>query len=293
MEINKEKQIEKCIETLKLGGKSKCTISNYVSAIRRFLDFVGNVDLSSFTEEDIIDYFKDCYLNKNCSAFTYNLNLCAIKFFFLVNYKIEFNNKLLPSSKVTKRIPTAISHEDFDYIFSNEKNIKHKCWLLLAYCSGLRVNEIATIKIKDINANENKIKILGKRNKERYTVLTNFTIKYLRNFYAYKYYKNKFLKSMYSKGTKSGYLFEGNDNGHVNPKTIINYFSDLKKKHNLDENLTLHSLRHAFATNFIKKGGDTFDLKSMMGHASLNTTSIYIHTAKNFSNLKGVEYEKF
>ena len=56
--------------------------------------------------------------------------------------------------------------------------------------------------------------------------------------------------------------------------------------------MTFHSLRHAFATNFIKNGGDPFVLKSMLGHSSLNTTSIYVHMGRDFNNLKGVNYEQ-
>ena len=95
------------------------------------------------------------------------------------------------------------------------------------------------------------------------------------------------------KTTYTGYLFEGNEGlEHISSKTITNYFTSLKYKYNLPENITFHSLRHSFATNFIKQGGDPFVLKSMMGHSSLNTTSIYIHMGRDFNNLKGVNYDK-
>ena len=88
-------------------------------------------------------------------------------------------------------------------------------------------------------------------------------------------------------------MFEGNQNAeHIDSGTIINYFTVLKGKYNLDDNITFHSLRHSFATNFIKAGGDPFVLKSMLGHSSLNTTSIYVHMGRDFNNLKGVNYEQ-
>lgn len=287
------KQIQKIIETLQLGGKSKKTISNYVGATKRFLNYFKNYDIASLNEENIIEYMRRNYLNKNCSANTYNLNVCAIKFFYLINFKKEFSNKLLPHSKLTKRLPATINDDIFNLIFNQDENLKHKCWLLLAYYSGLRADEITRIKIKDINAKEHKLKVLGKRNKERYTVLPDVTIKYMREFYVDKYYKNNYFKTIYSKGTKSGYLFEGNQNNdHINSGTIINYFSNIKKIYNLDNNISFHSLRHSFATNFIKNGGDPFVLKSMLGHSSLNTTSIYVHMGRDFSNIKGVNYDK-
>lgn len=215
------------------------------------------------------------------------MNICAIKYFYSVNFNKEFNSKLLPHTKVTKRLPSVIDKETFIKILNGEKNLKHKCWLLLAYCSGLR-EEVASIRIKDINAKEHKLKVLGKRKKERLTFLADITIKYLRLYYKNYYY------DMYStRKNKTGYLFEGSQGAeHISSSTVVNYFIELKLKYNLDENFTFHSLRHSFASNFIKAGGDTFVLKSMLGHTSLNTTNIYIHMGRDFNNLKGVKYEQ-
>ena len=216
MKIEKHKQIKKIIEALELGGKSKKTISNYVGAVKRFLKYFKDKDISLLNEDDIIEYMKRNYLSKSCSANTYNLNVSAIKYFYLVNFRKEFNNKLLPRTKLTKRLPSTLDKDFFTKILNEEKNLKHKCWLLLAYYSGLRVDEVATLKLKDINAKEHKLKVLGKGRKERYTVLPDITIHYLRAFYVDKYYKNNYFKAKYSKGNETGYLFEGNQNAvHV------------------------------------------------------------------------------
>lgn len=191
-----------------------------------------------------------------------------------------------------KKIPSTLDKEIFNKILENEENVKHKCWLLLAYCSGLRVDEIAKLRIENINSKEHKLKILGKRKKERYTVLPDITIKYLRIYFKKCYYKSYHVTV--SKVTKtSGYLFEGNQNSEcINSQSVTNYFTNIKKKYKLDEHLSFHSLRHSFASNFIKAGGDVFVLKSMLGHSSLNTTGIYIHIGRDFNNLKGVNYEQ-
>lgn len=156
---------------------------------------------------------------------------------------------------------------------------------LLAYCSGLRAEEVASIKIKHINANAHELKVLGK--KERFTVLPDITIKYLR-----LYYKSYYFKEFNTRINETEYLFEGYRYKNISSKTIVNYFTSIKQKYNLDENMTFHSLRHSFASNFIKAGGDPFVLKSMMGHTSLSTTSIYIHMGRDFNNLKGVNYDE-
>lgn len=278
-------QLQKVIDTLRIGGRSEKTISNYVHAINRFFEYFHDVDISTLNEDYIIEYIKQNYLSKSCAGSTYNMNICAIKYFYSVNFNKEFNSKLLPHAKLVKRIPTTIDKDIFIKILNEEEKLKHKCWLLLAYCSGLRVEEIARLRIEDINSKEHKLNVCGKRKKERITVLTNITIKYLRLYYRTTY--------SYPSRNKKGYLFEGNQCAkHINSGSITNYFTKLKTKYGLDENLSFHSLRHSFASNFIKDGGDPFILKSMLGHTSLNTTNIYIHMGRDFNNLKGVKYDE-
>ena len=280
------RQIQKIIDTLKMGGRSEKTIKNYVCAISRYLQFFKNVDISKLDEDDIIDYIKHNYLRKKCATNTYNMNINAIKYFYSIIYKKELNNKLLPYSKRIKRLPETIDKETFIKIFNCEKSLKHKCWLLLGYCSGLRADEITKIKLTDINAEEHKLKVFGKRNKERLTVLPDITIKYLR-----LYYKSYYFKEYNKRINQTGYLFEGYRYQYLSSKTITNYFTTIKNKHNLGKNITFHSLRHSFATNFIKAGGDPFTLKSMLGHSTINTTAIYVHMGRDFNNIKGVNYD--
>lgn len=287
MPNERKKQLQKVIDTLRMGARSEKTISNYVHAIDRFFKYFQNKDISKLNESDIIEYIRKAYLSKNCSTNTYNMNICAIKYFYSINFNKEFNNKILPHAKRKKKIPQTIDKKTFIKIFNEEENLKHKCWLLLGYCSGLRIEEIATIKIKDINSQEHKLKVLGKRNKERYTFLPDITINYLRKYIIVYCYRKYNLKT-----TRTGYLFEGNQNSeHMNSGTISNYFTNIKEKYSLDENISFHSLRHSFASNFIKAGGDPFVLKSMLGHSSISTTAIYIHMGRDFNNLKGVNYD--
>lgn len=282
-ELSKKEQkwVGKVTKTLELGGRSKATIHNYIHAINRFLKYhKEDTNFESFTEDQIIDYIQREYIDKNLAGSTYNLNICAIRFLYLVCFDKEFNRKKLPTVKLRKVIPTTIDKPTFIKIFNEEKNIKYKCWLLLGFCSGLRVEEIAQIKISDINSKEHKLKVLGKRKKERFTLLPDITINYLRLYYK----SGKFTKN-------NGYLFEGiAKREYTNSRYITNYFLILRKQYNLPNNMSFHSLRHSFATNFIKAGGDPFVLKSMLGHASFSSTSIYIHMGRDFTNLNGVKY---
>ncbi|MEG2993651.1 MAG: tyrosine-type recombinase/integrase [Bacilli bacterium] len=278
---NKELWLEKVKKTLKMGGKSDNTYYNYKSHIIRFLDFYKeNIKISEIKNEDIACYVFDNYVKINKSASTLNVCVCSIRFLYSVCFNREINRKLLPTSKIKKRLPTIITKDLFIFIFNNETNLKHKCWLLLAFCCGLRVDEVANIRIENIYSKEHKLKVLGKGNKERFTVLPDLVIKYLR-----LYYKSRKLKA------STGTLFKGLENNEtMNSKTIINYFSFLKRKYKLNDSITFHSLRHSFATYFLMNGGNILTLKSMLGHSFLGTTGIYSHISFNFNEIEGIKY---
>ena len=279
-EKNKKIWLKKCEETLRMGGRSEVTIKNYRYAIIRFLNrYDEKTNISKLTIDDIIKYFKKDFIDKGLSAATYNVNLAAVRFFYLICFERSISKVLLPNSKLRKRFPEIVTKELFLKIINNEDNIEHKCWLLLSFCCGLRISEVATIKIEDIYSKEHKLRVLGKGNKERFTILPDIVIRFLRLFYQKKRYTHK-----------KGYLFIGqNVNNHICERTIGNYFSSLKKEYNLPPEITEHSLRHSFATYFLMNGGDLLVLKSMMGHKSLNSTSIYIHLSQNFNNIKGIK----
>lgn len=280
-EKNKKIWLEKVHTNLTLRNRSEATYYNYKSAIIRFLNFYDEKTIiKKLKEEDILIYLQQEYIGKEKSAETYNVCICAIRLLYLVCFNISLNRILLPNSKVKKRLPTILPKNTFLNIFNNEDNLEHQCWLILGFCCGLRVDEVATIKIENIYSKDHKLKVLGKGNKERFTILPDVVIKALRTFYKEKKYTHK-----------TGYLFKGYKNkDHINNKTIINYFTSLKKKYNLNDNITFHSLRHSFATYYLMNGGSLLALQSMLGHEHLSSTIIYIHISQNFNELEGIKY---
>ncbi len=282
-EKNKRIWLKKCEETLRMGGRSEITITNYKFSIIRFLNnYDEKTIIKKLSIDNIIQYLKKEFLNKKLSANTYNFNLSAIRYFYLICFDRNISKTLLPTSKIRKRYPTIISKEQFITIVNDEDNLEHKCWLLLSFCCGLRISEVATLKIENINSKEHKLKVLGKGNKERYTILPDVVIKYLRLYYKTKNYT-----------FKTGYLFKGIElHEHIDSRTIGNFFTSLKKIYDLPMEITAHSLRHSFATYYLMNGGDILTLKSMMGHKSLNSTSIYVHLTQDFNNLKGIKYDR-
>ena len=276
---NQKIWITKIHENLMLRGRSENTFINYKCALSNFFKYFDeNTYIENLNEEDIIPYVNETFIKCNKSKYTYNLAIAAIRLFYLVCFNKSFNRLLLPTSKVPKRLPTILPKDIFLKIINEEKLLKRKCWLILAFCSGLRVDEVSRIKVEDINSKDHKLKVLGKGNKERYTILLDSTIKLL-NLYCRE------------RNIKSGYLFPGlNNKSCMNSKSIINYFSTIKDTYNLDSNMSFHSLRHSFATYYLQSSGNLLKLQSMLGHTNLNTTTIYLHLSHNFTELDDKRY---
>ena len=270
--------LQKVKDLLMLRNCSTRTISNYLSCINRFKNYYKFKNLVNLNESDILEYLKENFINIGCSAATINVNRAAIKYYYLVNFNIEFNNILLPQTKIPSRFPKLISKHDFVKMFNSEFNLKHKRWIILAYGSGLRISEVTSLKVSDILCKDHKIRVIGKGNKERFAPLPNFTLKLLQSYYFRN--KDKITNDFFFPG-----LYNKTKNSHVNSFTIKQAFQKIKENNNLDNSITFHTLRHSYATEFIKAGGDIWELKNILGHSSINTTSIYLHMAENFKNV--------
>ena len=272
--------MQKVKDLLKIRGCSDRTTTNYLSCINRFKNYyeLKGVNLKELKEEDILEYLKVNCINVGFSAATINVNRAAIKYYYLVNFNIDFNKTLLPQCKVASRFPKLLTKEQVIKMINTENNLKHKIWILLGYGSGLRISEVAKMKVSDILSKEHKIRVIGKGNKERYVPLPNITLNLLRIYWLKN--KNKITNDYLFPG-----IYEKTKHTHINYFTIKEAFQKIKENNNLDKFIVFHTLRHSFATEYIKSGGDIWELRSLLGHASINSTMVYLHMAEDFSKV--------
>ena len=270
--------LQKVKNLLLLRKCSDRTVSNYLSCINRFKNYYKRKDLKKLNEDDILEYLKKNFINIGCSAATINVNRAAIKYYYLVNFNKNFSNILLPQTKIPSRFPKIISKQDFIKMFNSEFNLKHKLWIMLTYGSGLRISEVASLKVSDILSKEHKIRVIGKGNKERYAPLPDFTLKLLRLYWIQN--KDKITNNYFFPGK-----YKATKDTCITSFGIKEAFEKIKENNNLDNSITFHTLRHSYATEFIKNGGDIWELKNILGHSSINTTSMYLHMAENFKDI--------
>ena len=171
-------------------------------------------------------------------------------------------------------LPKFLRDEELDKIFSicscnTPINQRDTLIIELLYATGLRVSELVNIKIKDIDRNEKIIKVIGKGSKERIVLYNNHTKKAMDIYLDDGYHVlNK---------VNSGYLILNKDGNKLSERYVRNIINKLVRKAELDIKISPHTLRHTFATDMLEEGADLMTVKELLGHESLNTTSIYTH----------------
>ena len=176
--------------------------------------------------------------------------------------------------KPNKQLPGFLSKEETIKLLKTPENLKHRAILQLIYSAGLRLGELTRLKIRDVKFDQGIIQIkCSKGKKDRISVLSS-KVKVLLLEYI-EIYKPRF------------YLFEGQTGGKYSDRSVQNIMQDAVLKSGVDENATVHTLRHTFATHMILQGVDLRRVQELLGHASLETTAVYTHiTDKMKSEVK-------
>lgn len=185
-----------------------------------------------------------------------------------------FENFDIERPKKERKLPEVLSKEEIKDILDSIQNLKHKTLLTLIYSAGLRIGEALNIRINDIDSRRMIFHIKSaKGKKDRYTLLSNNFLELLRLYY--KTYKPK------------EYLFEGQKGGTYSTSSAQNILKKAAKISNIIKPITLHTLRHSFATHLLENGTDIRYIQTLLGHSSPKTTMIYTHVSEtSIRNIK-------
>jgi integrase/recombinase XerD len=270
---------EEHLETFILFLKSKrfapSTITNYTSALRLFLNFYADKNVSELTVDHVIRFNNEYILAKRLSSSMQNQVVNAIKKFFLIveNRRIDIDSIHRPRRE--HKDPNVLSKEEVKQILDAPLNLKHRAMLSLIYACGLRRNELLSLKPMHVDS-KRKLLIIkqSKGRKDRVVPLSLKIIELLREYY--KAYRPK------------EWLFEGQYVGtKYSPTSIQKVLKRASKKAKIDKPVTLHWLRHSFATHLLENGTDLRYIQEILGHKSSKTTEIYTHVSnKALQNIK-------
>ena len=260
-------------QELIIRGFSRRTIKSYLAHNQKFLDFCGK-SARAVDAQDVKNFL--LFLKgQNYTNTSLNLVISALKFYYeqVLKRRLFFS---VTRPKREKHLPQVLSKSQIQSLIRAAANIKHQLLLSLLYGSGLRVSEVVSLEIRDLDlANKFVFVRGGKGNKDRYTLLSQSSLELTRKYLA-----------TLPAGQK--YLFAGFENkGHVTIRTAQKIFEQACKKVGIKTDVSCHSLRHSFATHLLESGVSIRYIQKLLGHSSLKTTEIYTSVARDFwENIK-------
>lgn len=273
-------KLQKCLE---MSGLKDETCQGYTYKINSFLKQI-NKDANEITLDDILEFLRELRYKKEYCIGTVNGYRNAIKYFYEVVLEKRWINKKIPRLKGYKPLPSVLSKEEVtEFIELMPKDV-YKVILYTMYSSGLRVGEVVSIRVKDIDSKRMQIYIAESKNgSARYAILSERSLKMLR------YHVLQYKKKYGYKFLPDDYLFPSyrNDTGHITKKTIKNNITKIVNQYCSTKKITSHTLRHSFATHMLEAGADIFQIKELLGHRSIQSTNVYLHVASpSLMNIK-------
>jgi integrase/recombinase XerD len=242
--------------------------------LKSFLEYYKEKPISEINNNDVIVYNNDYILRNNLSTSYQNQIVNAIKLYFSTIRETKIEISKIHRPKREKVLPNVLSKEEIKAIIEAPTNVKHKTMLSLIYACGLRRSELLNLKPAHIDS-KRKVLIIkqSKGKKDRIAPISNKLIGLLRDYY--KSYKPEV------------WLFEGQKKGE--PYTAESLQSVLKQslvKCKITKPVTLHWLRHSYATHLLESGTDLRFIQELLGHNSSKTTEIYTHVStKSLQNI--------
>jgi site-specific recombinase XerD len=262
------------IKTLTLKNYAQNTIRTYKSMLQEFLVYYRKLDPGKISEEQIRDYLLYLIEERDVSISYQNQSINAIKFYYEQILGRPVRTYYVQRPKKPKVLPNVLSEEEVQLILNNVDNLKHKCILSLAYSAGLRLGEVISLKPGDIDSKRNYVIVRqGKGMKDRFSLLSVKVLELLRIYYR-EYHPKE-------------WLFEGQFGGPYSSTSIQSILKAAVQKAGIKKRVTLHTLRHSFATHLLERGTDIRYIQELLGHQSSRTTEIYTHmTQKGLGKIK-------
>lgn len=255
---------------------SKNTISSYNSDLLIFSNFI-NKDLNKISTSDIRKFIKYLSDKKDKTLARY-LTTLRMFYDFMIKKKYMTVSPMdgISSPKLSKHLPDVLDIEEVDKLldFKTDTNFAYRdrCILELLYSSGLRISELVSLKLENININESFVKVMGKGSKERVVPFNDITTNYLD-----EYIKN--IRPNMLKGVATDYLFLNNHGKNITRQAVFKMLKKRAGEAGIKKNISPHTLRHSFATHLLLGGADIRFIQELLGHENIATTEIYTHIA--------------
>ncbi len=264
---------QRMIEELQRHNYSQSTIEAYIFSVKDYAEYFHKSP-ALLGAEEVRQYQLHLMNDKKLAAQTVKVRMSALRFFYWKTLKrrdIYFDD--LPLPKTPKRLPTVLSPEEIVQLIGAASSLMHRTILILLYATGIRRAELRWLKLSDIDSKRMVIHIeQGKGRRDRDLPMTPMVLQVLREYWRHA--KSKV------------YLFPSPDSTNepekpISSKTVWNVVHEAAVRAGLTKRIGPHTLRHSFATHHIEGGTDLLVLQSLLGHAELKNTLVYIHLSQH------------
>lgn len=261
-----QKTLEDFKADMELRGFSARSVNVYIGAVSLYLKYCSETAQTS-GEESFRSYLIQLLREKKLAKATVNLYNSAIRFYLEITLEQNINYKRTARCKPNHRYPTVLTQEEVKKFLSSVDDLKYRAIFQNIYGSGLRVSEICSLQIGDIDSKSMRILVRqGKGKKDRYTILSNAGLAALREYWkAYR---------------PTEYLFPGkSQNGNLGISAVEAAFRKYFTIAGINKSASVHTLRHSFATHLLEQGVPPLYIKELLGHSTFDATNIYLHLA--------------
>ncbi|MGB9839914.1 site-specific tyrosine recombinase XerD [Thermovenabulum sp.] len=266
-------------------GLSNNTVLSYKNDLNQFINFLKNNGVKTFNEvnrANIISYLLFLQRKKRASSSILR-SLAAIKTFyhFLLRERIieEDPTYNLDTPKLEKKLPRVLTVEEVEKLLASPDKedlwgLRDRTMLELLYATGIRVSELISLKVEDVNLEMGYLKCMGKGSKERIIPIGSVATSFL-NLYI-----NEIRKKLL-KNKECDYLFFNHQGKSLTRQGFWKIIKKYARRANINKEITPHTLRHSFATHLLENGADLRSVQEMLGHSDISTTQIYTHLTKS------------
>jgi site-specific recombinase XerD len=262
---------QRFIDDMRMRKLSPKTISGYLRTILRFYDWLGRSP-DTATAEDLRSYQMHL-VDQGISSISLNVTITGLKFFFTNTLDQPELVRHMQTVHEPRKIPIVLSPEEVARLISCAGSLKYQTALSVAYGAGLRVSEVAALKVSDIDSERMTLRIeQGKGSKDRYAMLSPVLLASLRTWW----------RAARSKGwmLNGGWLFPGQDPADpISTRQLNRAIHGAAKIAGIDKRVSMHTLRHSFATHLLEQKVDIRVIQVLLGHKKLETTALYTQVA--------------
>ncbi len=262
---------QRMLEDMRLRKLAPHTQQGYVRSVRRLAGYLRRAPDTATIEE--LRNFQLHLVDQGTSPITLNATITGLKFFFDVTLdRPELMSKMKPVF-VPRTLPVVLSREEVGSLLAAVRNLKHQTALSIAYGAGLRASEVISLKVGDIDSTRMTLRIQqGKGGKDRYAMLSPVMLERLRTWWRVARAQGTMLEG--------GWLFPGmNPVAPMTARQLNRAVHEAALNARIDKRVSLHTLRHSFATHLLEQKVDIRVIQVLLGHKKLETTSLYTHVA--------------